>query len=294
MQRRAAAGWVVAGVLAASGCEKKEEAGQTAPVASATAASTAQATARPSAARSAPVAASASASAPPFKLAVGRSAIPSFREWDEQKREVMVKGSSALGCETKMVREYLRVTCKGKNDSGGAPAGIKMVRGSREAQSFAAVGVISLILPVVEGTNFEAIFSWSDRSHPFTIKWPKGTKIPAVVGVFEGAKSPLDRGSGSLEAKLCECHKKTLGKATCDELLGAADEDCDRTWGHDCSMLLACSRGEPGAMPACRPGWVAGPPSGHCFQLCGAGKPPCPAGLTCQKDFSEDQVCVGN
>lgn len=287
------------GVVVAVGCGKKEEQGNkpTPPeIAAPTSPRSTGSTGAKPTVTAAPASASAKAPAPAptFKLAAGRSAIPSLEEWDKQKREVTVKGSSALKCETKMVREYLRVSCHGKNDSNGTPTGVKLVRGGREAQAFASAGVVSLILPVVEGTNFEAVFSWTDKSHPLTIKWPKGTPMPTVLGVFEGAKSPLDRSQGSMDAKLCECHKKVFKASSCDELLGAADEDCDRTYGNDCGMLLACSRGEPGAMPSCRPGWLRGPPFGHCFQACGAGKPPCPVGTACESEIPDLAICVPN
>src|SRR4051812_37398799 len=72
----------------------------------------------------------------------GRTLMPTFDEWSSQRKEVTVKGSSALGCETKMVREYLRVSCRGKNDSGGTPTTVKVTKGGRgEALTFATAGV---------------------------------------------------------------------------------------------------------------------------------------------------------
>ena len=70
-------------------------------------------------------------------------------------KEVTVKGSSALNCETKIVREYLRVSCRGKNDSGGTPTAVKVTRGGRgEVFTFASPGVTSLIVPFVSGVEF--------------------------------------------------------------------------------------------------------------------------------------------
>jgi hypothetical protein len=240
----------------------------------ATAASTATATA-----------AEAPVKAPP--LPAGRSAAPTLDEWSTMKKEVTVKGSSALKCETKIVREYLRVSCRGKVDPEGTPTGIKILKGGREAMVYAHAGVTSLILPYVEGTDFEAAFSWTQKSHKLAVKWPKGNKLPVVVGVFEGAASPLDGTARGDNEKLCACHKKVTGSPTCDDLMGAADADCDRSFGSNCQMLLACSRGEPGAMPRCLPGFHNGGATGRCYKSCGAGNP-CPGKLSCVDGVCEE------
>lgn len=280
------------GFTIAGGCDKGERVGKGMGTPSATATSGGAVAATASAVATATTAAAPAKATPP-PLAPGRSAPPTVQDWNAQKREVTVKGSSALNCETKMVREWLRVSCRGKNDTGGTPTNIKIVRGGREALTFSGPGVESLTMPVLEGTNFEAVFSWTDKSHPLTVKWPKGSKMPVVVGVFEGAKSPLDRSPHALDEKLCNCHKKVTKQATCDDMLGGANEDCDLTWGNDCAMLLACSRGEPGAMPGCRSGRLLGP-FNTCYAICGAGKPACPSGSTCTPDFLGQPVCVDN
>ena len=197
-------------------------------------------------------------------------------------REVTVKGSSALSCETKMVREYLRVSCRGKNDSGGTPTTVKVTRGGREALIFASGGVTSMIIPFVEGIDAEAMFSWTDKSHPLKLSWPRGAPKPTVIGVFEGAKSPLDgtAQTAALEAKLCECHKKTFKRSSCDDMMAGANVDCDRTYGQNCEMLLACSRGEPSAMPTCQAGSTLVYTGHTCAKLCGPGNS-CPAGYEC-------------
>jgi hypothetical protein len=122
----------------------------------------------------------------------GRSVPPTLDEWNTMKKEVTVKGSSALKCETKIVREYLRVSCRDKVTPEGTPTGIKLGKGGREALVFAHGGITSLIVPYVEGIDFEAVFSWTQKSHKLVIKWPKGSARPTVVGTFEGAASPLD------------------------------------------------------------------------------------------------------
>jgi hypothetical protein len=231
---------------------------------------------------------------PAFKptLAPGRTPVPSLAEWNSQKKEVTVKGSSALNCETKIVREYLRVSCRGKNDTGGTPTAVRILKGGREATVFATPGVTSLVVPYVEGIDLVAGFSWTDKSHALTVHWPKGSARPVVVGVFEGAKSPLDGTADGNAQKLCDCYKKVSGQRTCEDLPGGADADCDRTWGHNCQKLVECAIGIPLAAPACLPGFVNAGASGHCFKQCGGGHGGCPAGRDCVDGFAPQRVCM--
>jgi hypothetical protein len=170
-------------VVAIGGCTKDAPPTEEAPAKAASAASLATGPVEPAA-----VAAAPEAPTPP----TGRSKPPTLNEWAAMTREVTVKGSSALGCETKIVREWLRVSCRGKNDTGGTPTKLRVVRGgNNEAMTFASGGVTSLVVPFVEGTDLAVSFSWTDKSHRLTIRWPRGAPQPPAVGVFEGAASPL-------------------------------------------------------------------------------------------------------
>lgn len=236
----------------------------------------------------------APAATPNLPARPGRSPMPTLAEWNTQQKEVTVKGSTALNCETKIVREYLRVSCKGKNDSGGTPTDIVINKGGHgETYTYVNGGITSLIVPYVEGINFEAYFGWTDKGHDLAISWPRGSKQPDVVGVFKGAKSPLNvHDKSPLADKLCSCHKKVTSSSTCDDLVGSPDVDCDRTYANDCAKLLQCSRGEPGVAPTCLPGWTNAY-QGRCYQLCTDGKTPCPAQYHCG-DFGDVRFCVEN
>ncbi len=216
--------------------------------------------------------ATVSAIAPPVSVP-GRSPVPTTAEWDATK-EVGVRGSGALGCETKVVREWLRIACRGKNDSGGTPTTIKTLKGVRsgEAFVFTGAGATSLVLPYLEGIAAEFVFSWTDKSHKLTLSWPKGAPRPLLLGVFEGAASPLDAAA--------------VGKPSCGEIYNG---DCERSFKGDCQAIIECSRGEPGRMPSCLRGTRMGP-FNTCYKECKTASD-CAGGTECATDWGEPFVC---
>jgi hypothetical protein len=244
--------------------------------------------AQPDAAAPSSTAPQSSAAAAARPLPPGRSPVPSLSEY-ASAREVTVKGSTALRCETKQVREWLRVTCRGKTDSGGTPTNVQVLRGGRsETIVFAAGGVTSIITPVLVGNDFEAKFSWTDKSHPLVVRWPHGGPQPTVVGEFFGAASPLDGTAPS--AAICECHKQLTGAKDCTEA-PFAQPDCEHSYPKDCALLLGCARGEASAAPTCPAGKRNAGVTGWCAPICGGGHP-CPAGTECSRDWGEPKVCL--
>lgn len=146
-----------------------------------TAASTA---ASPSLGAAATAAATGTATAAPEGPA-GRSKVPTQEEWTAAK-EVGVKGSTKLGCETKMVREWLRVSCKGKNDSGGEPKGLTLKKGGNNGTTFTSSqpGLASLVVAYIDGVDLVAEFAWTDKKSELVVSWPHGAPEPPLKGEF--------------------------------------------------------------------------------------------------------------
>lgn len=111
------------------------------------------------------------------------SAVPSLAEWNGVG-ETTVKGSSALGCETKRVREWIRISCRGKSKAGATPKSVTVDRGAATSEvfTFAAGNVVSLVYPLGEGTDFTATFAFTDGPHVLTSTWPAGAPQPATAG----------------------------------------------------------------------------------------------------------------
>jgi len=207
----------------------------------------------------APEAPLASGSAPPVaapvsqptNLPTGRSAVPSVTEWASAK-EITVKGSSALGCETKIIREWFRVSCHGANDTGGTPTAVKVTKGGDAAETFVFVtgDIASLVFPYVDGTSLEAVFSWTDKSHKLVASWPHGSPEPEIKGVFEGAASPLDRASREPGDGVCECDYKQNGTTFCEPYMwGPNAGACETKYAGSCWKMLKCAVGDTSFPP---------------------------------------------
>ncbi len=276
----------VAIVLAATGCDQKsapEKAAADTDVTKAAASGSSKVAAPPP---------TASAAVQTIDIE-GRSRIPTLEEWRAVK-EVTVKGSSGLNCETKMVREWFRVLCRGKNDTGGKPTALRvMAGGGPGTYHYVSGGVVSLVTPFVEGTQLKAVFSWTDKSHELALSWPPGAPMPTIIGAFEGAKSPLDPPSKATAGKsldyACKCSKAFWSRNVpphlaeedvfdCAEV--QVNADCLFSYPSDCISYAKCALGEPALMPNCRPGHVR-VLTNQCKKPCATNEE-CDGGATCK------------
>ena len=154
----------------------------------------------------------ASANSPP--AAGGRSTVPTPDEWRAVTKEVTVRGSGALNCETKMVREWLRVSCRDKNPTGGTPTGVNVTSGGGQGDdfTFAAGGVASLVVRFVEGVSIDAVFAWTDESRTLHVAWPRGAPEPGDKGVFDGGRSAPASAGGP---RKCHVNRECAADSFC-------------------------------------------------------------------------------
>jgi hypothetical protein len=110
-----------------------------------------------------------------------RSKVPTTAEWDAVPKEINVARSTPLNCETKMEREWLRVSCRGKNNTGGTPTGVTKGGGcAGDTFVFTGNGVTSLVTPVLAGHVCETDFTWSDKTQKLVVSWPNGVSRPTI------------------------------------------------------------------------------------------------------------------
>ena len=111
----------------------------------------------------------------------GRTATPTIGEWSSVG-EVSVRNSSSLGCETKMVREWLRVTCR-TLAKDNAPTGVQVIRptGDKEYFVFNSAGISSLVMPVRSGVDAEARYTWAKwGTRTLRVSWSPGASSASM------------------------------------------------------------------------------------------------------------------
>jgi hypothetical protein len=112
------------------------------------------------------------------------SAVPTLAEWSAVTREVTVRGSSRNNCETKMVREWLRVSCH-KSASKGDPVEVEHeLQGGQQAFKFAGPGVTSVVVQVIRGRTYKATFTWDNSGAmsgaELTVQWRSDAPRPEM------------------------------------------------------------------------------------------------------------------
>ncbi len=190
--------------------------------------------------------------------------------------EIAVTESDPAGCETKQVREWLGIFCRGK---GGAK-GVKVDRGT-EVLAGALPGEAVLVAPMIPGQDVHAIFSFGATSREFTAKMD-GDK-PVVAFAKPGPAHPEIAGPPDTAA-YCACGKD------CSKLTAPVDVDCTRTYANDCAKMLACAAGGRDAAPTCPEGQAHYGAAQRCRPLCSKDVP-CAAGMTCTP-WQGGNVCL--
>jgi hypothetical protein len=110
---------------------------------------------------------------------------PTVAEW-ETAREVGVKGSSALGCETKQINDWFRMVCRANDKAGKVTTGAA-VRGLDTAKGYVVTGNGALILLTrfVKGTDTAIDITWERTSAQLLLKWPEtAATAPSPRGEF--------------------------------------------------------------------------------------------------------------
>lgn len=183
-------------VLLTFGCSDGGAGASSAAAASATTAAPPRASASQAAAPAQPSAASSATAAPSATAAAFEaSEEPALDEWAKSK-VVKVPGSTANDCETRMVREWLRVMCVPRNAELGKPVKITVERGRApkersKGENLKAVNdITTLIVPVRPGLDFAASFDWEKGSHGLRVSWPAGSPESDRVMEFDNAPAP--------------------------------------------------------------------------------------------------------
>jgi hypothetical protein len=121
----------------------------------------------------------------PADIPAERSKVPTVAEWNVATREISVARSTPLGCETKMVREWLRVSCRkdaGQPGNDKLPPSITDETGkTADTFTFVKAGqVASVVTPVLRGRTYRARFHWERKVQTLVVDWPSGAPRPVI------------------------------------------------------------------------------------------------------------------
>jgi hypothetical protein len=108
---------------------------------------------------------------------------PAAKEW-ATAREVGVKGSSALGCETRQSGEWFRMVCR-SNDNTGKAKSATAIQGFDPKTGYLVTGNGALIVLTryVKGSDIAIDLSWERTYARLNLLWPKDmARTPAVQG----------------------------------------------------------------------------------------------------------------
>jgi hypothetical protein len=102
---------------------------------------------------------------------------PTTSEWDAVPKECTVKGSSALKCNTWMVREWLKVNCH--TNHLGRPRSVELHAGGVQAFKFVRPGEqTSAVVQVVRSRRSTATYLWDGGRKTLVVDWPHGAPRP--------------------------------------------------------------------------------------------------------------------
>jgi hypothetical protein len=114
----------------------------------------------------------------------GMAPIPSDEAWAAEK-DIVVTGSSALGCKTRLKDRWFWLRCEGKV----VFSAVEVERGKRATQTKATVekGTVTLVTPYVEETDLRAKLTFEGGEKFLHLRWPKG-KQPFQVATVDGTR----------------------------------------------------------------------------------------------------------
>lgn len=117
---------------------------------------------------------------------------PTVAEWNGAS-EVDVRNADALGCETKYVREWIRVSCRTNELHERRIKGLEFIKPVPKPANFYEFvdegRVASVVFPLRTKTFARVKFQWSDFERTLTVRWHAKAEFPSV---YFDKKSPAD------------------------------------------------------------------------------------------------------
>jgi hypothetical protein len=117
---------------------------------------------------------------------------PTVAEW-KGARESEVKNGKQLACEVKIVREWLRVSCRTTENKASQIQGLTLLEPKvRSADFYELVKpntLASMVFPIRKATQVRIEFEWTDFKRILSVAWTPGAPRPIIY--FDGS-APKD------------------------------------------------------------------------------------------------------
>jgi hypothetical protein len=215
---------------------------------------------------------------------------PTADEWAAAP-VVPLKGAASLGCEQKVVRDWVRVACPRVSFFAGIGDGVTVHSQHAEADLETTQGSFdrsSVTVRFDSDTKLYASFTWALQIFHLKLQWPDHKGPP--VGEFVGGE---DKGAEEILRAACACkppyyNPEVVGAYGCK---GPNTDPNGIQWGADCvrfalagrcDKMVGCMDLAPGAEHMCSPDEILFGLPDH--QACGtpcSDSLPCPARSTC-------------
>lgn len=240
-----------------------------------------------------------------------RTVVPPEDAW-AQTPESLVRGSSKAHCETVVIDEWLRITCK--REAGLVPSGVEALAGALpDTFSLALRDATTFVTPLVPGRDVRARFYWTGHHQDLEVTWDGDTPSMRLTDRASPGRPAV---LGPVADHLCRCQGEARREKSCDTriegavaddraiiqtfmaealgyqqawvdysscedtcryVLGEATAACEARYADDCAGLLRCVRGDPGFAVDCPVGEARLAGSRQCRPLCDDAHP-CAAG----------------
>jgi hypothetical protein len=215
----------------------------------------------------------------------------------QTRSEVLVPGSTAAGCETYIVDEWLTLRCHHEGIDKSPPLGVKvrsaplneaviyLDKNHRRPQDPSAVVVQ---VPVMRGVVTKVDFRWAKRSRRLDTVWD-GSKVTTSFHSLPDDQASDIPDMVAPRPEACKVLADAGEKRPCDELLFFDNPDCFTTYKEDRPSLAACLVGNRSTPPSCPRGMAPVGVFQRCLPLCGKDTP-CKTGACTAYEGGE--VCL--
>ncbi len=192
-----------------------------------------------------------------------RSPLPLPAQW-RAAPEILVAGSSAAHCETKRIREWLRILCIADQpyDLDASPKSITITRDqSHGALTMVMPRSAALTVALEPGDALTADFAWQGVQRRLDVTWPAEQAAPTAAFTVTSKQAKSEPRYGRVEfptelaRAMCGCWQAVYldrrggdESPDCPGIYGALDAGCLAYRGA-CPDMVACALRDPATPP---------------------------------------------